>query len=447
MGAGEVGCFLARRFSAEGHGVTMIDPDPSKQRVVEEQLDVSFVLGNGSQIPSLMNAGAGTCDLFVAASSSDEANLAASLLAKRLGASRTVVRVNVSEDITKFGRVYERAFAADLLLSTQLLTTTLILNRVLGYNTLEIEYVASGDLEVRRIAITAGSRLIDRPLAEAQLPNDCLVLAFVAEGVVRVPSGRDHARLGEEALVIGTPAALDELERWLNHVPDRRGYVVIAGGGNTALAVIESLAGQVGRIKVFERDRTRAEQLAEAQRRVEVVHGDVTDAALLASERISEATAFVALTGNDETNLMACLLAKEQGVPQLTALAQKSETSSLWSTIEGLEVVSPRIVAAERIQHYVETDFEPHIVSFENGAAQFIQRTIHPQSPAAGVGLEEIEAPAGLLVAAILREGEARIPRGKDRVHAGDVVVLFVQQSQIALARLLFPDQEEELES
>ena len=173
----------------------------------------------------------------------------------------------------------------------------------------------------------------------------------------------------------------------------------------------------------------------------------MTDAALLASERISEATAFVALTGNDETNLMACLLAKEQGVPQLTALAQKSETSSLWSTIEGLEVVSPRIVAAERIQHYVETDFEPHIVSFENGAAQFIQRTIHPQSPAAGVGLEEIEAPAGLLVAAILREGEARIPRGKDRVHAGDVVVLFVQQSQIALARLLFPDQEEELES
>ena len=442
MGAGEVGCFLARRFSADGHGVTMIDPDPRKQRVVEEQLDVAFVLGNGSHVPALISAGAGVCDLFVAASSSDEANLAASLLAKRLGAPRTVVRVNVSEDITRFGRTYESVFAADLLLSTQLLTTTLILNRVLGYNTLEIEYVASGDLEVRRIAIDQRSRLMTSPLSEAQLPADCLVLAFVADGVVRVPSGQDHARAGEDALVIGKPGALDELERRLNRAPDRRGYVVVAGGGDTARAVIDSLVGQVGRIKVFERDRTRAEQLAAAHRQIDVVHGDVTDSTLLASEHIGEATAFVALTGHDETNLMACLLAREHGVPQLTALAQRSETSNLWATIDGLEIVSPRLAAAERVRQYVESDYEPHIVSFENGAAEFVQRTVHPQSPAAGVALADIEAPAGLLVAALLRDGEARIPRGQDRVAVGDEVILFVQRSEIDLARLLFPDRE-----
>ena len=133
MGAGEVGCFLARTLSAEGHHVTLIDSDPSKRQLVEEQLDVAFVLGNGAHVPTLEAAEVQGCELFVAASSSDEANLAASLLAKRLGVPRTVVRVATSEDVTKYGRTYESAFQADLLLSTQLLTTTRILNSVLGW--------------------------------------------------------------------------------------------------------------------------------------------------------------------------------------------------------------------------------------------------------------------------------------------------------------------------
>jgi len=118
MGAGEVGRHLARSLSGDGHRVTVIDSDPEKRSLVEDQLDVAFVLGNGSHIPTLHAARVDQCELFVAASSSDEANLVASLLAKSLGAPRTVVRVKTSEDITQFGRVYERNFRADLLLST-----------------------------------------------------------------------------------------------------------------------------------------------------------------------------------------------------------------------------------------------------------------------------------------------------------------------------------------
>ena len=149
MGAGGVGWHLARTLSAEGHAVTLIDSSSARGRAVEEQLDVRFVLGNGAHVPVLEAAGVGSCDLFVAASSSDEANLAASLLAKGAGAPRTVVRVATSEDVTQYGRTYEKAFQADLLLSTQLLATTRILNNVAGYNTLDIEYLAGGALQVR----------------------------------------------------------------------------------------------------------------------------------------------------------------------------------------------------------------------------------------------------------------------------------------------------------
>jgi len=104
MGAGEVGCHLARTLSAQGHRVTVVDNDPSKRQIVEEQLDAGFVQGNGANLPTLEAARVDGCELFVAASSSDEANLAASLLAKHLGAPRTVVRVASSEDVTRFGR-------------------------------------------------------------------------------------------------------------------------------------------------------------------------------------------------------------------------------------------------------------------------------------------------------------------------------------------------------
>jgi trk system potassium uptake protein TrkA len=439
MGAGEVGRYLARSLSADRHTVTLIDSDPQKGRLVEEQLDVGFVLGNGTHVPTLETAEVADCDAFVAVSSSDEANLAASLLAKSVGAPRTVVRVKTSEDVTRYGRLYERTFQTDLLLSTQLLTTTRVLNHVLGYNTLEVEYMARGALQVRRTSVEAGSVLAEQRLADAKLPEDCLVLAFISNGRLTVPTGSDRAQIGDDALVIGTPEAIYEVERRVSRHARRLGLVVVAGGGATAQAVVAGLEGQGRRLKIIEADRQRAEELAAQFPWCDVVHGDATDMSVLASEGVSGARTFIALTGNDETNLMACLLAQELGARKLTALVQKSETSTLWRKVAVLDVVSPRTTAAERIQAYIDSNYEPHIISFENGAAEFVQRTVHAQSPAAKARLGDVEVPQGLLVAALLRNGRATIPKGDDRLEVGDDVILFVRRAEASMAQLLFP--------
>ena len=439
MGAGEVGRYLARSLSADRHTVTLIDSDPQKGRLVEEQLDVGFVLGNGTHVPTLETAEVADCDAFVAVSSSDEANLAASLLAKSIGAPRTVVRVKTSEDVTRYGRLYERTFRTDLLLSTQLLTTTRVLNHVLGYNTLEVEYMASGALQVRRTSVEAGSVLAEQRLADAKLPEDCLVLAFISNGRLTVPTGSDRAQIGDDALVIGTPEAIYEVERRVSRHARRLGLVVVAGGGATAQAVVAGLEGQAKRLKIIEADRQRAEELAAQFPWCDVVHGDATDMSVLASEGVSGARTFIALTGNDETNLMACLLAQELGARKLTALVQKSETSTLWRKVAVLDVVSPRTTAVERIQAYIDSNYEPHIISFENGAAEFVQRTVHAQSPAANARLGDVEVPQGLLVAALLRNGRATIPKGDDRLEVGDDVILFVRHAEASMAQLLFP--------
>ena len=439
MGAGEVGCHLARTLSADGHRVTLIDSDPAKRRLVEEQLDVGFVLGNGAHMPTLEAADVASCELFVAASSSDEANLAASLLAKRAGVAKTVVRVSKSEDITRYSQVYETAFKADLLLSTQLLTTTRILNSVLGYNTLEVEYLADGAVQVRTIRVEADSPLHRNRLADIDLPRGSLVLGFISEGEVRVPTGNDHAEPGDHALILGTSDVVNEVERRVSRNAHRLGHVVIAGGGQTAEAVVAGLEQSVGNIRIIEVDRSRAEELATRYPRYDIVHGDATDVSVLNSERVQNARAFIALTGHDEKNLMACLLAQELGVPKITALVQKTETSSLWRKVGLVDVVSPRTIAAERIRTYIDHDYEPHILSFETGAAQFMQRRIAAQSAAAGQRLAEIEIPQGLMVAAVRRDGKTTVPSGDYQLEVGDEVILFVRQAEAGIANLVFP--------
>ncbi len=439
MGAGGVGQHLARTLSAEGHAVTLIDSDPAMGPVVEEQLDVGFVLGNGAHVPVLEAADVGGCELFVAASSSDEANLAASLLAKGAGAPRSVVRVATSEDVTKYGRTYERAFQADLLLSTQLLATTRILNNVAGYNTLEIEYLAGGSLQVRRTHIETGSILHQKRLAEVELPQDSLVLALISGNRIVVPTGEDRAQPGDDALILAKTEAIDAVERRISGRSRRLGLVVIAGGGSTGQAVATALEREARTLLIIEADRRRAEELSVRFPQCEIVHGDATDLTTLSAQHVGSAQAFLALTGNDEKNLMACLLAQELGVPKLTALVQKSETSTLWRKIGLVDVVAPRVIAADRIRSYIDSGYESHITAFGRGEAQFVQRRLEKQSAAAGGRLADVEIPRGLIVAAVLRGGRTIIPRGDLRLEAGDDVIVFALRSEAPLVHLLFP--------
>ncbi len=442
MGAGEVGFHLARTLSQEGHSVVVIERDPVQRDRVEEALDAAVVLGNGAHVPVLEAAEVGNCDLFMAVSSSDEANLAASLLAKHLGARRTVVRVGVVEDVTTHRRLYEETFAADLLLSTQLLATTRILNHILGHNTLEVEYLAQGKIQLRRIHLEPGSILTQKPLKDVRMPVGSLVVAFFHGEELIIPSGEDRAQPGDDALVLCKTGVIDKVERMISTQKRSRGTVVIAGGGATSESVARALAKQVHRIKIIEKDRRRARELSRQFPKVEVLHGNATDSNLLRAEKIGSARALVALTGNDESNLMACLLAQDLGVPEAIALVQHTETSALWHKLGLIHVVSPRRIAAERIKSYIRSGYCSNIVSLQRGEAQVLERRLAEASPAAGVTLAEMKPPKGVIVGAVARGKRVFVPRGKDRLLAGDLVILFVQEEHVPTIHLLFPGRE-----
>jgi trk system potassium uptake protein TrkA len=218
--------------------------------------------------------------------------------------------------------------------------------------------------------------------------------------------------------------------------------VVIAGGGLTGRAVARALAPLSVEVKMIEIDRQRAEALAEQFPRYEILHGDCTDESLLRAERIGRARTFVALTGHDESNLMACLLAQGVGVEQVLALVQRSETSQLWRRLGLQETFSPRQLAYERVQEYIDSGYSANIVSIKHGHALVIERRLEAASPAAGVTLADMSVPRGLIVGAVVRGSKVFVPRGSDRLEVGDLVILFVRQEELDTVRLLFPGRE-----
>ena len=444
MGAGEVGFHLARSLSEEGHQVTVIELSPAKKARTEDLLDVPVVLGNGAHPPTLEAAGVASADLFMAVSSADEANLAAALLAKELGAKRTVVRVGVAEEVVRDRALLEDLFRIDLLLSTQLLTTTRVLNYIRGHNTTAVEYLAGGKVQLRKIHLDASSPLTQQELSAVELPVDSLVVALFHDDALTVPSGEDRAEPGDEALLLGTSGVIRTAERAITSAPSDLGTVVIAGAGNTGETIIRSLVELDVRVKVIEIERDRAEDLSRMFPGAEVLNGDATDIGLLRAEAVGNATSFVALSGNDDSNLMACLQAQELGVSQVMALVQRSDTSRLWQRVGLEQALSPRSLAYEHIDRYIESGYSAPIVSLKHGDAYVTERVIANASPVAGCTLIEIAPPRGLIVGAVIRGERVFVPRGKDRLEAGDTVILFVHESATDTARLLFPGRDPE---
>lgn len=443
MGAGEVGFHLAQALSKEGHDVTVIEIDGGKQARVSDELDVLLVAGNGAHVAVLERAGVDRCDLFMAVTSSDEANLAASLLARKLGAARSVVRVRSADEVVAHREIYERLFGADLLLSTQLLTTTQVINHVRGYNTTAVEYLAGGRLQLRKTRLDDKSPLIRKPLKEVELPKDSLIVALFRGDSLVVPSGEDKARPGDDALILGKTEVINRAERMVSAIREAPGTVMIAGGGTTTVTVAKALEGLNVDVKIIERDGRRAGYLASRFPNYQILHGDATDDSLLKAERVGEVSTFLALTGSDEQNLMACLLAQDMGVRKVLPVVRRAENSQLWRRLGLAKVFSPRVLAYERIREYIKSGYTAAIVSLRHGAAQVLERRLAEASPVAGASLAEVGLPRGLIVGAVVRGDSVFIPRGSDHLQVRDRLLLFVQQKELDKLQIFFPGHDE----
>lgn len=441
VGAGEVGFHIAQRLAGEGKDVVVVDKSAEKLRRIEEHMDVQTVRGSGSSPAVLKQAGAHDDCIFLAVTDSDEINILVALFANA-----------IAPKALKLARIRDAEYTAypDLLggaaLNISVLVNpeeevTLTIDRLLTLpGALEYGQFADGHIHMVAMRLEegplVGSRLMD---FRAVIPDEGIMVGAIARrDKLIVPSGGDTLEAGDVAYFIYTRASQPNLLRFLNRKRGNVRSACIVGGGNIGVRLARLMEGKGIDVKLIDRDEARCEYLAAELSSAMVLHGDGTDISLLQSEHIHRMDAFIAVTGDEETNILSCLLAKSLNVSETVARINKTAYAPLVDAIGIRHSVSPRLAAVNCILQHIRRGRVLSSLSVGWEAAEILEFFITASSGMRDRTLQELGLPRGALLLGILRGGEPFIPSGRSRIKEGDrVIVLSLRQVVPSVERIV----------
>ena len=432
VGLGEVGTYLAKVLSTEGHSITVVDPNLERMRSVADLLDVQAVSGDGSRPDVLDKAEAHSADLLLAVSSDDKVNMLCCLFGKRMGAKKTVLRLRDTSAVRRSKTFYRKNLQHDLLLSLDDLAAEEIVKTVRQSKALGVENFAEGKVQMRRFRIPESGPYSGKLLKDVKMPAGMLIVAIDRDHDVIVPGGGDELLEGDEIFALGEPKAISSFEK---KIGDRRAAprnVVVFGGARISKQVCQALQREHVNVKIIVEDRAEAEELSEALADVVVLHGSATEINLLHEEHVESSDAFLGISDQDERNLMSCQLARNLGTRRTVALVHKPDYVSLYQQL-GIDVaISPRLLCANRILAFVRSRSISSIATIEEGKAEVLEIEVQAGSKLVGKKVRDAGLPRGCVIAAITREdGSIVIPGGDDEILASEQMVLCVLEKVV----------------
>ena len=434
VGLGKVGYAIAQQLDNENHDLTLVDANVEALRRAENAIDAMFVTGNGAGVGTLLQAGVRESDLVVAVTENDEVNLICCLMAKKLGAKRTIARIRNPEYFRE-AQVLRREIGLDLTINPEYAAAQEIARILRVPAAFSVESLARGLVELIGFQVMESDALCGKSLIEFSRKTSGKILLCAAKrgNQVIVPDGHFVPQSGDLVYVIGSPSettrVLQEMGR--NVSPMRR--VSILGGGHITLYLAWALASMNARLTIVEQNAERCLDLAEKLPKATVLHGDGTDHELLDTEGIYECDAFVPLTDRDEENLLMALSAQHAGVKKVLPKMSRPNYMEVLRQL-GLEtVISPKDITANFILSYVRglansqgsaVDGLHKILDGAMEAVEFVasQSTHFLETP-----LKDLHLKRGLLVAAIVHDGKVSIPGGNSRIHEGDRVIVMAE--------------------
>ena len=437
VGAGEVGYHLADILSREQHRVSVIDVEPEQAQRMMESLDVQALVGDGTRVETLTQAGASKADLVVAVTRSDEANMLASLLSRNLGAKRVIMRLKDITRLKGYRYFYKQTLGFDVVLSTDELAAEEIIGTVRQHRALEVESFADGRVQLRRLRIREEGELTADSLAALRLPKGLLVVAVARKEQFFLPTGEDKLAVDDQVYLIGRGPDLDQFELLAGAPKLGRRSVVIMGGGGVGLQVARKLVDVPGiSVRVLERSAARAREIAsEFSGNVMVLVGDSTDLDLLMEERIGEANVFIATTSDDEDNMVACQLARSLGVERTVAMVNKAAYRQIYDLLGVDRAISPRILCANNILRFVRSRSVSSIAVIADGRAEVLELEAHHRD---GKKIKNLGLPRGTVLGAIVRGDEVIIPSGDTTIKNGDHTILFTLPENVSAIEEIF---------
>ncbi len=430
-GAGEVGFHLAKLLSYESQEITLIDPNKDSLVYAASHLDIKVLNGDATSIRILTEAKVNASELFIAVTSSQTTNITACVLAKQLGAQKTIARISNTEFIDFKNKVGFAKFGIDELISPEQLAATeiqLLLNQSVFNDTYEFE---NGALTMLGLNLTETAKIIGKSVKEAaqMIPN----VHFVPIAIQRlgthltiIPRGDTMFYEGDHVVFITSKGGDEELCKLAGLYKTQIKDVMILGGGRIGRKTAKSLTKAQGRfnVKLFENDKERAFELADRLPNVLVINGDGRHVELLEEENISDMDAFIAVTGNSETNIISSLVAKNRGVKKTIALVENMDYFDLSHSVGIDTIINKKLLAANSIFRYIRKGDVVAMTKLSTMDAELLEFVVKPKSKICDKEIKSINFPLSAIIGGVIRNGNGMLALGAFKIMAGDRVVV-----------------------
>lgn len=442
-GAGEVGFHLAKLLSYESQDITLIDNNKINLEYADAHLDIRTIKGDATSVKTLYDAQIEEIDLVIAVTSSETTNITICVLAKQLGAKRAIARISNTEFIHYKDKLGFSKFGVDELISPEALAAeeiNLLINQSAFNDTFQFD---QGALTMVGFRLSSTAPFVNKMVKDAA--NIFPDLHFVPIAIQRlgtqytlIPRGDTYFREGDQVYFITTEDGVEELYKLTGKVKQEIKNVMILGGSKIGKKTAKNLCDTKFNVKLVESDNEKAFELADELPKTLVINGDGRNVGLLEEENIHDMDAFIAVTGNAETNIMSCLVAKSKGVKKTIALVENMDYFQLSHSIGINTLINKKLLAANNIFRYIRKGEVVAMTKLNNMNAEILEFIVNQKSKVANKKIIDINIPRSAIIGGVVRKGEGVIALGDFVIEPGDRVVVCSLPRSIQKVEKLF---------
>ncbi len=426
-GAGEVGTHLAKMLSKDEHDIILFDEAQDKLDDISAALDVLTISGGAISISDLKQAGVSNCDLFIGVTPFEDRNIVACQLAKHIGAKKTIARIDNQEFLFPQNREYFKSLGIDELIYPEHLAAKEIVTNIKQTSMRQIFEFSGGKLVLFAVKIREHAAILGIPLKDLHNDvGDFVIVAIARDSETLVPHGDDQIRVDDLVFFVAKPTSVESILQKAGKEKFVIKNVMILGGSRIAMKTALRL-GDSFNIKIIEQNKERALKVTSKVGNALVIHGDGRDLELLRSEGIEQMDAFIAVTGNSETNILSCQLAKKMGVKRTIAEVENIDYIDFAEKIGIGGVINKKLLAASYIYRYTMNADVSHVKCLTATDAEALEFTARDGSKVTRSIISKLDFPKEATIGGFIRNDQGYIASGSSQINAGDKVVVFTR--------------------
>ena len=426
-GMGDVGYHLARQLSSEEHDIIAIDMDEQTLSHSDSMADILTINGSATSISTLKQAQIDKADLFVSVTSSEEVNVTSAIIAKKLGAKKTIARIGNSEYLEeKINRNFSE-IGIDFMIYPEELAAREMVNLILRSAATDVMDFEDGKLAVIGLRLDKDAPVIRKSVVDIAKEFeifDFRIVALHRNFKTIIPKANDKFLPNDQVFVITKPEGNSFVMKLAGKEEIKFDNIMILGGSKIGKRIAELLENKMT-IKLIESDEEKSVKLADSLTKTLVIKGDGRDIDLLAQEGIIDVDAFAAVTEDAETNIITCLMAKHLGVKKAIALVDKVDYIPLTQTIGLDSLINKKLIAANNISRFIRKSEVLAHSTLEGIDAEILEYVAQPNSFVTKKPIKDLNFPKEAIIGGIIRGEESIIAVGDTRIHSGDKVVVF----------------------